>query len=52
MSSEMRVAGPVGDAELLDGHVMDRAALVASYQNPTVKAVFDKVYKGTGISAY
>ena len=27
-------------------------ALVASYQNPTVKAVFDKVYKGTGISAY
>jgi D-methionine transport system substrate-binding protein len=26
--------------------------LVASYQNDTVKVVFDKVYKGTGISAY
>ncbi|WP_182086843.1 MetQ/NlpA family lipoprotein [Aureimonas sp. ME7] len=26
--------------------------LVASYQNPTVKAEFDKVYKGTGLSAY
>lgn len=26
--------------------------LVASYQNDAVKAVFDKVYKGTGISAY
>jgi len=26
--------------------------LVASYQNETVKAEFDKVYKGTGISAY
>lgn len=26
--------------------------LVASYQNDTVKAVFDKVYKGTGIVAY
>jgi D-methionine transport system substrate-binding protein len=26
--------------------------LVASYQNDTVKAAFDKVYKGTGISAY
>lgn len=26
--------------------------LVASYQNPAVKAVFDKVYKGTGLSAY
>jgi len=26
--------------------------LVASYQNPAVKAEFDKVYKGTGISAY
>ena len=26
--------------------------LVAAYQNDTVKAVFDKVYKGTGISAY
>ncbi|WP_370674988.1 MetQ/NlpA family ABC transporter substrate-binding protein [Pleomorphomonas sp. PLEO] len=26
--------------------------LVAAYQNPTVKAVFDKVYKGTGLSAY
>ncbi len=26
--------------------------LVASYQNPTVKAVFDKVYKGTGLAAY
>ncbi len=26
--------------------------LVASYQNPDVKAEFDKVYKGTGISAY
>ncbi|MFK4771922.1 MULTISPECIES: MetQ/NlpA family lipoprotein [Rhizobium] len=26
--------------------------LVASYQNDTVKAVFDKVYKGTGLSAY
>ena len=27
-------------------------ALVASYQNDTVKAEFDKVYKGTGLSAY
>ncbi|MFP5078377.1 MetQ/NlpA family lipoprotein [Rhizobium sp. YIM 134829] len=27
-------------------------ALVASYQNETVKAVFDKVYKGTGLAAY
>lgn len=26
--------------------------LVAAYQNDTVKSVFDKVYKGTGISAY
>lgn len=26
--------------------------LVASYQNDAVKAVFDKVYKGTGLSAY
>ncbi len=26
--------------------------LVASYQNPTVKAEFDKVYKGTGLAAY
>jgi D-methionine transport system substrate-binding protein len=26
--------------------------LVSSYQNETVKAEFDKVYKGTGISAY
>ena len=26
--------------------------LVASYQNDTVKAEFDKVYKGTGLSAY
>ncbi|MDZ4310815.1 MAG: MetQ/NlpA family ABC transporter substrate-binding protein [Cypionkella sp.] len=26
--------------------------LVASYQNDTVKAEFDKIYKGTGISAY
>lgn len=26
--------------------------LVAAYQNDTVKAVFDKVYKGTGVSAY
>jgi D-methionine transport system substrate-binding protein len=26
--------------------------LVASYQNDTVKAVFEKVYKGTGLSAY
>lgn len=26
--------------------------LVAAYQNPTVKAEFDKVYKGTGLSAY
>jgi D-methionine transport system substrate-binding protein len=26
--------------------------LVASYQNDIVKAEFDKVYKGTGISAY
>lgn len=26
--------------------------LVASYQNPAVKAEFDKVYKGTGVSAY
>jgi D-methionine transport system substrate-binding protein len=26
--------------------------LVASYQNEAVKAEFDKVYKGTGISAY
>jgi len=26
--------------------------LVSSYQNDTVKAEFDKVYKGTGISAY
>ncbi len=26
--------------------------LVESYQNPTVKAEFDKVYKGTGIAAY
>jgi len=26
--------------------------LVASYQNPVVKAEFDKVYKGTGIAAY
>ncbi|MER8441259.1 MetQ/NlpA family lipoprotein [Mesorhizobium sp. M1312] len=26
--------------------------LVASYQNETVKAEFDKVYKGTGLSAY
>jgi D-methionine transport system substrate-binding protein len=27
-------------------------ALVASYQNDAVKAEFDRVYKGTGISAY
>lgn len=27
-------------------------ALVAAYQNDTVKAEFDRVYKGTGISAY
>ncbi|MBB3593430.1 D-methionine transport system substrate-binding protein [Rhizobium sp. BK529] len=27
-------------------------ALVSSYQNNTVKAEFDKVYKGTGLSAY
>lgn len=27
-------------------------ALVASYQNEAVKAEFDRVYKGTGISAY
>jgi len=26
--------------------------LVAAYQNDTVKAVFDKVYKGTGVAAY
>jgi D-methionine transport system substrate-binding protein len=26
--------------------------LVASYQNDAVKAEFDRVYKGTGISAY
>jgi D-methionine transport system substrate-binding protein len=26
--------------------------LVSSYQNDAVKAVFDKVYKGTGLSAY
>lgn len=26
--------------------------LVAAYQNDTVKAEFDKVYKGTGVSAY
>ena len=26
--------------------------LVASYQNDAVKAEFDKVYKGTGLSAY
>ncbi len=26
--------------------------LVATYQNPTVKAVFDEVYKGTGVAAY
>ncbi|CAI9408226.1 D-methionine-binding lipoprotein MetQ [Pleomorphomonas sp. T1.2MG-36] len=26
--------------------------LVAAYQNPTVKAVFDDVYKGTGVAAY
>jgi D-methionine transport system substrate-binding protein len=26
--------------------------LVSAYQNPTVKAEFDKVYKGTGIAAY
>ncbi|KQV30773.1 metal ABC transporter substrate-binding protein [Rhizobium sp. Root1203] len=26
--------------------------LVSSYQNDTVKAEFDKVYKGTGVSAY
>ena len=26
--------------------------LVAAYQNDTVKAEFDKVYKGTGLSAY
>lgn len=26
--------------------------LVAAYQNPTVKAVFDEVYKGTGVAAY
>jgi D-methionine transport system substrate-binding protein len=26
--------------------------LVSSYQNDTVKAEFDRVYKGTGISAY
>lgn len=26
--------------------------LVASYQNPTVKAEFDRVYKGTGLAAY
>jgi D-methionine transport system substrate-binding protein len=26
--------------------------LVAAYQNDAVKAEFDKVYKGTGISAY
>jgi len=28
------------------------AKLVAAYQNPTVKAVFDQVYKGTGVAAY
>jgi D-methionine transport system substrate-binding protein len=28
------------------------AKLVAAYQNPTVKAVFDTVYKGTGVAAY
>ncbi|MBB4066093.1 MetQ/NlpA family ABC transporter substrate-binding protein [Gellertiella hungarica] len=26
--------------------------LVAAYQNPTVKAEFDRVYKGTGLAAY
>ena len=26
--------------------------LVAAYQNPAVKAEFDRVYKGTGIAAY
>jgi ABC-type metal ion transport system substrate-binding protein len=26
--------------------------LVSSYQNDTVKAEFDSVYKGTGLSAY
>ena len=26
--------------------------LVESYQNETVKAEFDRVYKGTGLSAY
>ena len=26
--------------------------LVSAYQNPTVKAEFDRVYKGTGIAAY
>jgi len=26
--------------------------LVAAYQNPAVKAVFDEVYKGTGVAAY
>jgi D-methionine transport system substrate-binding protein len=26
--------------------------LVSSYQNDAVKAEFDKVYKGTGLSAY
>ncbi|WAX97435.1 MetQ/NlpA family lipoprotein [Aminobacter sp. NyZ550] len=26
--------------------------LVAAYQNPTVKAEFDRVYKGTGVAAY
>ncbi len=32
-----------------EGWVKD---LVASYQNETVKAVFDRVYKGTGLAAY
>ncbi|MGO4834227.1 MetQ/NlpA family ABC transporter substrate-binding protein, partial [Rhizobiaceae sp. 2RAB30] len=27
-------------------------SLVASYQNEAVKTEFDRVYKGTGISAY
>jgi D-methionine transport system substrate-binding protein len=27
-------------------------ALVESYQNEAVKAEFDRVYKGTGLSAY
>jgi D-methionine transport system substrate-binding protein len=28
------------------------APLVASYQNETVRAVFDRVYRGTGVAAY